>query len=308
MFNIGKVFTSLVIFLAFSISTCLSQVAIPAIKYLGVANGLSNNIANSLYIDHFGFVWMGTYDGLNRYDGYNFKVFRNEWGIDNSLINNHIAVLNGDAEGRVWIGTQKGVSYYSYADSRFHKLFYIENGKRNVLLAAVNAIAVNTAGTIFIATDDGLFSLKKGKVDAERILLAKKNNLIVKTLCVDGERKLWLSLKDHGLCLYDIESSKIKLIKSGVKNITSLLNTAGNWIWVGTETGLLKYDKSKNAFSPCEDYTERDNIMNVMLDKQQKLWRYFREQFQKLFKLTPSDFVKKHRKTFHKDYNLNSRT
>jgi len=272
MFNIGKVFTSLVIFLAFSISTCLSQTAIPAIKYLGVEHGLSNNIANSLYIDHFGFIWVGTYDGLNRYDGYNFKIFRNEWGVDNSLINSHITVLNGDAGGRVWIGTQKGISYYSYADSRFHKLFYIENGKRNALLAAVNAIVVNAAGAIFIATDEGLFTLKKGKVNAERILLAKTNNLIVKTLCADGDAKLWLSIKDHGLCLYDIDRNEIKLVKSGVKNITSLLNTAGNWMWVGTEKGLLKYEKSKNTFSTCEGYTEHDNIMNVMLDKQQKLW------------------------------------
>ncbi|WEK19534.1 MAG: two-component regulator propeller domain-containing protein [Candidatus Pedobacter colombiensis] len=268
----SKVFTCLVIFLAFSISTCLSQTTPPAIKYLGIEDGLSNNVVNSLYIDHFGFVWMGTYDGLNRYDGYNFKVFRNNWAGDNSLINNHITVLNGDDLNRIWVGTQKGISYYSYADSRFHKLIYLENGKKHTLFAAVNAIAINSSSDVFVATDDGLFVLNKGQVNAERISLVKNKIPGVKAICTDDNGKLWLFVKDHGLCLFDTTSKKIKWIRTDLKNITYLLNDHGKLLWIGTEKGLLQYDKTTNSLSQSEGYPEHDNIMNLMLDKQQKLW------------------------------------
>ena len=101
---------------------------------MGVEHGLSNNIVNSLYQDRFGFIWMGTYDGLNRYDGYSFKIFRNKWGNDNSLINNHITALGGDNQDRVWIGTQKGISFYEYTNSSMHPVFYLEKGKKIKLL------------------------------------------------------------------------------------------------------------------------------------------------------------------------------
>ncbi len=95
-----------------SCSTAFSQLNGKSIDYLGVEEGLSNNVVNSLYQDRLGFIWMGTYDGLNRYDGYSFKIFRNKWNTENSLINNHITALSGDNEDRVWIGTQKGVYTY----------------------------------------------------------------------------------------------------------------------------------------------------------------------------------------------------
>src|ERR1044072_2291177 len=65
-------------------------------KYLGIENGLSNNVVTAIFQDHNGFMWFGTYDGLNRYDGYSFKVFRNIIGDSNSLRDNHIYAIEED--------------------------------------------------------------------------------------------------------------------------------------------------------------------------------------------------------------------
>ncbi|WP_166641969.1 hybrid sensor histidine kinase/response regulator transcription factor [Pedobacter duraquae] len=255
-----------------SVGLCRSQ-SLPSIKYIGVENGLSNNIVNSLYLDRFGFMWMGTYDGLNRYDGYNFKIFRNSQGVGNSLINNHITVLNGDDLNRIWIGTQKGISYYSYADSKFHKLLFYNNGKQDTLTASVNSIAISKAGSIFISTEEnGLFVLKKDAVIAGRILLNENKDYALKALCLSNDGKLWMYVKDFGLCSYNPINGKIKLINSEIRNATKIICGEQNILWIGTEAGLYRYDIQNNIIDKLDGYQNNDNIMNLMLDRQKKLW------------------------------------
>ncbi|RNL55746.1 hybrid sensor histidine kinase/response regulator transcription factor [Pedobacter jejuensis] len=254
-----------------SIKFCFAQ-SQPLLKYLGVESGLSNNIVNSLYLDGYGFMWMGTYDGLNRYDGYNFKVFRNNQNVDNSLINNHITVLNGDNQNRVWIGTQKGVSYYGYADSKFHKLKVKEGGKQTVLTASVNSIAIDKNGAVFIATDEnGLYLLKKGSAIANKVSLNDKDYAI-KALCLANDGLLWFYVKDLGLCNYNPSNAKLKLIKPDVKNVTKIIAGEQNVLWIGTEAGLYKFDTKSTILAKPQNYPNNDNIMNLMLDKQKKLW------------------------------------
>ncbi|MEI9806875.1 MAG: two-component regulator propeller domain-containing protein [Bacteroidota bacterium] len=93
-------------------------------KYLGIEHGLSNNAVTCIYQDHNGFMWFGTYDGLNRYDGYSFKIFRNVIGDSASLNDNHIYTIEADAGHRLWIGGAKGISIYNPARSDFSSPLY----------------------------------------------------------------------------------------------------------------------------------------------------------------------------------------
>src|SRR5215210_8582869 len=95
------------------------------IKYIGIDQGLSNNAVTSIYQDHYGFMWFVTYDGLNRYDGYEFKIFRNIIGNLNSLNSNNINCLEGDRFHNVWIGSQKGLVVYDQQKSIFHALKFL---------------------------------------------------------------------------------------------------------------------------------------------------------------------------------------
>src|SRR5689334_5207151 len=71
------------------------------VKYIGIEHGLSNNAVTTIYQDRQGFMWFGTYDGLNRYDGYGFEVFRNNVGDTNSLVGNAIYTLAGDSKNNI---------------------------------------------------------------------------------------------------------------------------------------------------------------------------------------------------------------
>ena len=76
---------------------------------LTVENGLSNNIVNTVIQDQIGFMWFATEDGLNRYDGYGFKIFRHDPENSNSISDNSVWALSEDRQGNIWIGTKAGV-------------------------------------------------------------------------------------------------------------------------------------------------------------------------------------------------------
>lgn len=78
-------------------------------KHLSEENGLSDRVVNCTIEDHIGFLWFGTEDGLNRFDGYNFRVFRNIPGDSTTLSDNNIWSLYADSEGNIWVGTQNGI-------------------------------------------------------------------------------------------------------------------------------------------------------------------------------------------------------
>src|SRR6187549_4274442 len=81
-------------------------------QHLSDVQGLSNNRVWSITQDKYGLIWVGTQDGLNRFDGYKVDVYRTERGNKNSLPNNYIRCLFTDSHGTVWIGTQNGMAYY----------------------------------------------------------------------------------------------------------------------------------------------------------------------------------------------------
>jgi ligand-binding sensor domain-containing protein len=78
-------------------------------NHLSVENGLSNNVVNTVIQDKTGFMWFATEDGLNRYDGYGFKIFRHDPDDSNSISDNSIWALAEDKQGNIWIGTKAGI-------------------------------------------------------------------------------------------------------------------------------------------------------------------------------------------------------
>jgi ligand-binding sensor domain-containing protein/signal transduction histidine kinase len=93
-----------------------------------VENGLSNNATICCLQDKKGFLWFGTKDGLNRFDGYSFKIFRNDPDDTNSIGNNFIHSLYEDNDGSLWIGTEKGLYKYSTTTESFALLKSTSNG------------------------------------------------------------------------------------------------------------------------------------------------------------------------------------
>jgi len=104
---------SIIIFLLLSlISIVNSQQKRLQFKHLTTDNGLSQSWIHSVIQDKYGFMWMGSEDGLNRYDGNSFRIYKNNFRDPYSISNNGILTLYEDSKGDLWIGTRKGLNLY----------------------------------------------------------------------------------------------------------------------------------------------------------------------------------------------------
>ncbi len=122
---------------------------------LSLEHGLSQASVYSIVQDHQGFLWFGTEDGLNRYDGYQFKVFRHNPDDPHSISNNFINTLMIDSVGTLWIGTDVGLNRY-YPDTDGFISFRHDSASPNSLSNnTVTAIVENSPGEYWIGTDDG---------------------------------------------------------------------------------------------------------------------------------------------------------
>src|ERR1044072_9077408 len=96
----------------------------PRIVRLGVEKGLSNNSIRTIFQDHDGFIWVGTFDGLNRFDGHEFKVFRNKLKDSLSIPHNYICSISQDQQHNIWIGSGQGLSIYNSLHSNFSSAWF----------------------------------------------------------------------------------------------------------------------------------------------------------------------------------------
>ena len=119
-------------------------------------SGLSYDSVREIFQDSRGYVWIGTYKGLSRYDGTRFKNYdRGDFGVTSDFIN----VIREDLDGNLWIGTDNGVVVYDYTDDLFFRLADMVPGQDNVPDDRIFAIERNSAGEMWISSRDrGLYS------------------------------------------------------------------------------------------------------------------------------------------------------
>lgn len=168
-------------------------------KSLNVQNGLSQNTVNTIMQDSRGFLWFGTKDGLNRYDGYRFKVYKNISSEDWSLRNNFIRSLHEDSDGNIWVGTDEGLDVFYPKEETFHHICTTPNGRNNH--QSVNTIAEAPNGDIWVSIESlGLFRFS----DSQSIPVffsAKDFPCLssVSSICFDQKGTIWFASFGKGL-------------------------------------------------------------------------------------------------------------
>ncbi|MET3609375.1 hybrid sensor histidine kinase/response regulator transcription factor [Mucilaginibacter rubeus] len=246
------------------------------VRYLGIENGLSNNAVTSLYQDQYGFMWMGTYDGLNRYDSDEFKVYRNEWNNNKSLPYNHISALNG-VGNKILIGTQRGLVFYNYPNSYFYPEYFREHnsGHRLKIASNINVIVTGKDSSIYIGSDElGLLRYDKTRKLYLQTGLTNQYNYSVKALCLT-RAGVWVFVKNRGLGLYDPKSDRINIINTQLYSASCLLSDKAGNLWIGTENGLFIFNSKTLAikrFNQTIDKLTSDNISNLTLDEKGNIW------------------------------------
>ncbi|MBI5471688.1 MAG: hypothetical protein HY961_05035 [Ignavibacteriae bacterium] len=133
-----------------------------AFRHLTIDNGLSQNSVNCIHQDRLGFMWFGTQDGLNRYDGYEFKQYHHEPGNPNSLGNNYVWTIHEDRDGIFWIGSfGGGLTRFDPATETFMVFKHEKGNPRSLSNNHVFSIVEFPESTLWLCTDDGLNKFDK---------------------------------------------------------------------------------------------------------------------------------------------------
>lgn len=250
-------------------------------RLFSINEGLSNNSVRCMFQDHYGYMWFGTYDGLNRYDGSAVKVFRNRLKDDYSLPHNYIYCIAEDAENNIWVGTGQGVAIYHAQSGKFSPADYTfrRGSKPFRLKGAVNTIIRDSKGNLFIGTN-GVGMFYKGKQDKYpyQIYNSDKkqplNNVNITSIAEDDQHHIWITISGLGLYYFDRQQKKMILVNADTK-LTNCILAKGNYLWVGTRTGLYQFSViygNKNPKVSTGKKLSNGNILSLLLNPGYKLW------------------------------------
>ncbi len=124
---------------------------------ISLEEGMSQSVVTSIIQDQYGFMWFGTQDGLNRYDGYNFKVFKHDPDDPNSLSDSLIMSLLEDRTGTIWIGTNNGgLNSYDPRTEQFTRFRPEPDNPGSLIGETVSAIYEDNDGVLWVGTSSGL--------------------------------------------------------------------------------------------------------------------------------------------------------
>jgi signal transduction histidine kinase/ligand-binding sensor domain-containing protein/DNA-binding NarL/FixJ family response regulator len=255
----------------------------PPVISLGIEKGLSNNSVRCIFKDKKGFMWFGTHDGLNRFDGYEFKIFRNILGNDTSIPHNFIYSINEDQQGNLWVGTGQGIAIFNNLTSKFTPAYYLrrQDQKKEKISVAVNVVATAPNGDVLMGTNgSGLLVQSKNSATALQLSIRYNNKTItdcnVTAIKVDKQQRVWVVIDAIGLCLYNLKTKQIQAVNTSIQIISCMEVDDHNNLWLGGAKGLYKYNISSNTLALGKNGSPEsfanEHVLSLCFDKHQNLW------------------------------------
>jgi streptogramin lyase len=210
-------------------------------KNIQEKDGLSHNIVTNLLKDKNGFLWVATYDGLNRFDGSHFSVFKKNKKIPNSIIDNLVYDLAQDSNGDIWYSTSAGIGCYHKKNGQFEN--FVSDG--NKPLGDVFNIICDKLGDTWFTTSKGLFkfSPKNKKFQLFENDSTKNNSMLKAVVSKNGmiedkgRNGFWLT-SDAGLMYFDLKTKQFFHHKNNPKHLEIFKNESTAAISLSSENKI----------------------------------------------------------------------
>lgn len=250
-----------------------------ALRSYTIHDGLpSGNITVALKGKN-GYMWIGTDNGLCKFDGYSFKSLVNIPGNPNSISSNFINTLAEDKSGKIWVGTMDGLNVLDPNTEKFERFYHNERSKNSISNNKIFSILADKDGTIWIGTDDGFNQY----IAATRSFIAYKPNPAnrfsikgksVNAIIEDNKKNLWLGNWSGGLNKFDKISKHFTSFPQAEVPNKKTPNDIWNLyydqkkccIWVGTYwSGLFCFDPAKQQYTPFPSH-DKINVGAYSID------------------------------------------
>ena len=246
-----------------------------------IDDGLSQSLAEYIYQDSYGYIWIGTSDGLNRYNGSEFKIYKNSKSNENTISNNVITSLVEDNSKNLWIGTYSGLNKMNLVTGDITR-YLISQDDKNSSNSVIEELMVDSKERLWVCSISSLnlYDSKNDKfIKIETDLF---NDKIIQDISEDHNGVIWIST-DAGLYRYNPQEEKIEKFNDpqniiNDKNILTIYYS-NNKLWLGTKTcGLIIMDLNDYSIKSYQ-YNLDDNtsipsnfIIDILRAKDGSIW------------------------------------
>jgi signal transduction histidine kinase/ligand-binding sensor domain-containing protein/AraC-like DNA-binding protein len=225
--------------------------------------GLSQNTVDCILQDSRGFMWFGTWNGLNRFDGYNFMVYKSETQ-GKSLSNNFVYSLCEDKNGNIWVGTKNGLNFLDYATNQFTNLFHDPNNSNSIASNRINIVYCDHNGFIWVGTTDNGLDRIEIKDKTTFTITHYKNtpgdpkslpSNEINSITSDRSGNLWVGT-NQGLYRFNHQTKSSKTYKNNpfdpatisYNQVLSIYEEKSGTLWIGTFNGLNRLNPTTEKF------------------------------------------------------------
>ena len=265
----------------------------PSVRFdrLTIRDGLSQNTIHRIAQDRAGFLWLATRDGLNRYDGYEFKVYRNDPQVPGTLAANRVRTVFVDSKGILWVGSDGGLDRYLPESDSFARYNHLSSDPKSLSHNTVIEVDEDASGDLWVATRNGLnrFNRKTGMFtrylnDPNDPDSLPDNDL--RSLFIDSRNRIWIGTRNAGLLQFDRIADHFVSYTHSADNpdtltrgqINALAEEADGTLWVGTPNGINRFDEATGRFerfvhNPDDPASLSHNrVLNIFSDSKKRLW------------------------------------
>ncbi len=268
----------------------VAQEASIKFEHLVIEEGLSHNWTKCIKKDSKGFLWVGTMNGLNRYDGKTFKIFKSDESVAESISDNFIQAIEEDKNGDLWVGTYSGgINRYNKFSEKFLSFEYIPNDSFSISANRIYSVLNDSKGRLWIGTEKGL-----DQFDFEKEYFIHITNFsppqelikgVIYDICESDNGAIWIA-SSTGLYQLNLENNDLEKFTNEPDNqysissnhVTQVYEDAYGNIWVGTLGGGLNlYNKSNNKFTRFNTDEEvnrlnHNSVLALSGDKKRRLY------------------------------------
>ena len=249
---------------------------------ISIEDGLSQATVETMMQDSKGYIWLGTNDGLDRYNGYTFKKYSYEKGQENSLVNSYILDIKEDSEGNIWVATAAGISKI-YNDGEKVQNYTSDSESGNLSNDNTTTMLISNSNKIYVGTAEGI-NLYDKKTDKFNLIYPELKEEYVNSLAEDKYGNIWAGT-ENGLYKINVVTNAIERFEStddvntiSENYIYKVYYDGDKHIWVGTyDNGFCKLNIENNKVTRYlltrEDGTIRGAfVKNFLKDSKGNIW------------------------------------
>jgi ligand-binding sensor domain-containing protein/signal transduction histidine kinase len=259
---------------------------------LSIADGLSQSVVTAIVQDSRGFMWFGTEGGLNRYNGYEFTVYKHDPDDLTTLSDNHVHAIYEDQHGELWIGTNRGLDRFDQASRKFAHYQHNPDDPQSLSVGAVRSICEDETGMLWVGTGLGLSRFDRAAQTFAHYLSGNP----VRAIYADRRGELWVGTNGglnrfhqttETFTHYEHEPDDPNSLSDN--RVQAIFEDRQGVLWIGTDGGGLdRFDRSSQTFvhyphNPDDPNSLSDNRVQAILeDGKGRLWIGTQDGFDRL--------------------------